>query len=123
MSPQAGPSPLILVADDEADICEVIHDVLTDDGYRVACAADGQEALDSVEREVPDLVVSDVNMPRVDGLELVRRLRGLGHRFPVLLISANHVAAKLANVRFLAKPFDLGRLLAEVAFGLGRRPS
>jgi CheY-like chemotaxis protein len=121
MPPRSSESSLILVADDEASICGVIHDILTDEGYRVHCAADGQEALDQVEREAPDLLVSDVNMPRLGGVELVRRLRAIGHLFPVLLISANRVVADLPNVRFLAKPFDLSRLLEEVVSGLRRR--
>lgn len=106
--------PLILVVDDEPLICELLTDLLSDEGYRIACAADGREALDQVARALPDLVVSDLSMPRVNGVEFIRRLRALGHAIPVVLLSAYRVPGDLPDVRLISKPFDHGRFVAIV---------
>ena len=63
---------LILVVDDEPDIRDVLGEVFVEEGYRVHRAADGQEALTLAAQEPPDVVVSDIRMPRMDGLDLDR---------------------------------------------------
>lgn len=110
--------PLILVADDEPDIRDLLATLLGDEGYRVHCVHDGQQLLDHVAVESPDLIVSDVRMPRVDGLELIRRLRAAGVGVPVILISAHHSAACQPGVRFVPKPFDLAHLAGVVSDAL-----
>jgi CheY-like chemotaxis protein len=65
----------ILVADDERNILELCRLYLTKEGYTVETAVDGQDALDRVRRTKPDLVVLDIMMPKVDGIEVLRRLR------------------------------------------------
>lgn len=102
---------MILVVDDEPLIREVLGELLADEGYLVGRAADGQEALDQVDARPPDLIVSDVTMPRIGGVELVRRLRARGLSVPVILVSANYAMVDLPGVRFVAKPFDFDHLM------------
>jgi CheY-like chemotaxis protein len=113
----------VLVVDDEATIRDVVQLVLEDEGYRVRAAASGAEALAVVARERPDLVLSDISMPQMDGLTLADRLARLG--IPVILMSAIETAADLPGVPLIQKPFDLDRLLGMAAALLqrARRPS
>jgi CheY-like chemotaxis protein len=108
----------VLVVDDEAAIRELVQLVLEDEGYRVRGAATGVEALAAVERERPDLVLSDIWMPQMDGLTLADRLARLG--IPVILMSAVATAADMPGVPLLHKPFDLDRLLSLAASLLRR---
>ncbi|MFF3365251.1 SpoIIE family protein phosphatase [Streptomyces misionensis] len=120
----AGPtrSAQVLVADDNADMREYLTRILTAAGYEVEAVTDGVEALDAARRRTPDLVVSDVMMPRLDGLELVTRLRGdvRTASVPVLLLSAR--AGQEASIEglqagaddYLVKPFAAAELLARV---------
>jgi len=110
--------PLILVVDDEPVIRYILAEILTDEGYRVRCAEDGRQALDQVAVEVPDLIVSDIRMPRVHGVEFVERLRAQGHATPVVLISTWAPPPNLPGVRFVRKPFDLDDITEAVADGL-----
>ena len=109
---------LVLVVEDEPAIRDALVELLFDEGYRVSCAADGQAALDLVSREAPDVIVSDVTMPRVDGVELVHRLRMRGQHVPVVLISARYAAVDLPGVRFLTKPFDVDSVMAAIEHSL-----
>lgn len=109
---------LVLVVDDEPAIREALAEVLLDEGYQVRCAEDGQAALDLAAREAPDVIVSDVTMPRVDGVELVHRLRMRGQRTPVVLISARYATVDLPGVRFLTKPFDVDTVMSAVEHSL-----
>ena len=110
----------ILVVDDESAVREAIERALRLDGYEVAVAGDGREALETLEERAPDAVVLDVLMPRIDGLELCRRLRGRGDRTPVLMLTARDaVADRVAGLDagaddYLVKPFALEELLARV---------
>jgi signal transduction histidine kinase len=111
----------VLVVDDNVDLREYIATLLAPD-YDVFTAADGQEALEAVEVSVPDLVVSDVMMPRLDGFALVRELRAEQRTasVPVILLSAR--AGEEASVEgldtgaddYLVKPFSARELLARV---------
>lgn len=111
--------PLILIVDDEAIIREVLGVFLEDEGYRVAEAPDGAAALDVVERQPPDLILSDVMMPHVDGPELLRRLRARGVAVPVILLSAGSASVDLPGVRLVRKPFDVEQVVREVGSSLG----
>ena len=114
-APNQGRKTRVLVVDDEPAIQEVVADLLADEGYAVRCAGDGVEALRAVERDVFDLVITDVVMPRLDGLALVRELRFRGYGLPVVLMSATPPQANLSGLTFVAKPFETSRLLGIVA--------
>ena len=111
--------PKILVVDDEAAIRTLLVDVFSDEGYAVRSASNGRAAVAMVEHERPDLIVMDVMMPELDGMETLHRLRSMPKlvNVPVLLMSAAHHVAPdgLDDIVFLAKPFDLDHLLAIVA--------
>jgi two-component system response regulator MprA len=105
----------VLVVDDEPRIRDVLEAVLAEAGHAVRTAQDGLAALAEVERQPPDLVLSDVAMPRLDGVGLHRELRARGHGVPVVLCSADHDRRLPPDVPFVAKPFELASLLALVA--------
>ena len=104
----------ILIVDDEPIIAATLAALFADEGYRVRQAFDGQAALDLVDRDPPDLIVTDVMMPLVDGVTLTRRLRERGDPTPVVLMSAVYAAVDIPGVRFLPKPFDLDAVVAAV---------
>jgi len=116
----------LLVADDNADLRNYMHRILQAAGHQVHVAADGQEALDMARRIAPDLIVSDVMMPRLDGFGLLRGVRddAVLRQTAVLLLSAR--AGEEARVGglasgaddYLIKPFNARELLARVASNL-----
>src|SRR5204862_1908153 len=83
------PKPRILVIDDEAPIRDSLKMTLEYEGYEFIGAATGQEGLAMVEREAPDLVLLDVKMTGMDGLEVVERLRNMNGTLPVVVVSCN----------------------------------
>jgi len=117
----AGPAR-IAVVDDEADLAGILANRLRRAGYEVSLAGDGLAALELIGRERPDLVLLDVRMPRLDGIETLRRLRqdGATARVPVIVMTANAEAADRARAfeaganGCLAKPFETGEMLARV---------
>lgn len=109
-------APVVLVADNERPLLELFRDVLEEDQFRVLTAADGQEALALAETRTPDVLVTDVAMPRLDGFSLVRAVRRLYPGMPVIVVSGDDcyagrpvkdVAAELGAVATIMKPFDL----------------
>ena len=115
--------PTILVVDDEPAIRQLVATVLGEDGFRVAEAADGAEALQTLAQEPIDAVISDGQMPRVDGPTLIRTLRRRGSPIPVVLMSARGVTSDQPQVLVLPKPFRLERVRQLVRAALTRRPS
>jgi CheY-like chemotaxis protein len=117
---RGGDPPLVLVVDDDPDILEAICDILTGEGYRVARARHGGEALAALERERPALILLDLMMPVMDGLAFAQALRERERErgVPIVVISAEGNPQKAAAVgarAYLSKPFDIDALLAEVA--------
>jgi CheY-like chemotaxis protein len=108
----------VLIVDDERLVEELLAALLEDGGYAVRRAYDGEAALRDVERARPDLVLSDVAMPGLSGIELAERLAE--RAVPVVLISAAVADPGLPGVPFVAKPIDLGRVLAVVGEFLER---
>jgi DNA-binding response OmpR family regulator len=109
----------VLVVDDEFDILEAVKGILELEGYRVLGASNGAQALNAMQQALPDLVLADLMMPVMDGLELLRKMRSDARlsRVPVVLMSA--LKPKVAQDEygwraFLQKPFDLDALLARV---------
>ncbi len=113
-------TPLVLVVDDDPDILEAVCDILEAEGYRVARARHGLEALDRVDEERPSIILLDLMMPVMDGVAFAQALRQrrIDERIPIVVISADgnpHKAASLGASGFLAKPFDIDALLSQVA--------
>ncbi|WP_367139854.1 MULTISPECIES: response regulator transcription factor [Streptomyces] len=110
----------VLVVDDDPDVRAAVVDALTVEGYAVRAAADGLEALSAVAAAPPAAVVLDLAMPVLDGLAVCRRLRALGDRTPVLVLTARDaVADRVAGLDagaddYLVKPFALDELLARL---------
>lgn len=115
----------VLVVDDEARIREVVEYTLAREGFRVTLAVDGQSALDRVAQELPDLIVLDVMLPDIDGLEVCRTLRR-NCQAPILFLSARAeevdriVGLELGADDYLTKPFSPRELVARVRAVLRR---
>jgi DNA-binding response OmpR family regulator len=115
----------IVVADDESNIAELVALYLTREGYRVVQAATGHAALDAVERSRPRLVVLDVGLPDIDGLEVCRRLRRTSS-MPVIFLTARDgeidriLGLELGADDYMTKPFSPGELVARVKAVLRR---
>lgn len=102
-------TPTVLVVDDERFIVELLAEVLTEEGFEVRRAYDGKAAWEEVSVTPPDLVLTDVFMPRLNGLELARMVQEIG--IPVVLMSAVASGAGGPGIGFIAKPFDLDEIL------------
>lgn len=119
----------VLVAEDEPLAALVIEDVLTGEGHAVALAQDGMEALDLAGRDRFDLLLTDLAMPRLDGLDLIRRLRQSQPLLPVVVMTGFLSPAAAQELRdqarppvaLLQKPFEIDRLLAALALVQGLR--
>ncbi|WP_157263542.1 response regulator [Azohydromonas aeria] len=124
----APPAPLVLVVDDSLTVRRVTQRLLEREGYRVAVAKDGQQALELLAQEQPALVLTDLEMPRLDGFDLLRRLRADARwsAIPVIVITsrlaARHreLAAALGVEHYLGKPYAQDEVLALVARYSGR---
>jgi CheY-like chemotaxis protein len=109
----------VLVVDDELAITESLCDLLADAGHEAVAAGNGQEGLEAFEKKKPDLVVSDVMMPKLDGRQMVRKIRARpgGRDIPIILMSAARGLAAddgIGHDVFLEKPFDLDEFLEHV---------
>ena len=124
MSPPSGAA--IALVDDEPNLRETVGFALRREGYRVALYADGLDAWQTFERGLPDLAILDIMMPRMDGLELCRRLRALSERLPILFLSSRDeeldrvLGLELGADDYLCKPFSMRELAARVKVLLRR---
>jgi two-component system OmpR family response regulator len=131
MTPSAGTrvttaEARLLVVDDEPNILELLSVALRFNGFEVATATNGQQALTTARTFKPDLVVLDVMMPELDGFEVVRRLRGEGTRVPVLFLTAKDgtedkvTGLTLGGDDYVTKPFSLEEVVARIRAVLRR---
>ena len=110
----------IAVVDDESNICDTVGFALEREGFQVRTYSDGQAAWDSFQDRLPDLVVLDILMPRLDGLELCRRLRGLSDTLPIIFLTSKDeefdrvLGLELGADDYLCKPFSTRELIARV---------
>ena len=115
-----GSAPRVFVVDDDRAVRESLRRSLEFNGYAVTLAADGAEALAAMAGAAPDVVVMDVMMPRLDGLEATRALRSAGHDVPILVLTARDaVGDRVEGLDagaddYLTKPFALEELLARL---------
>ena len=102
----------VLVVDDDREISETLNHLLTAEGYRVTCVSDGEAALASIATQPVHVILSDVLMPVMDGVTMLRRLRTAGDTTPVVLMSATGVPpSPESEALFISKPFDFVELL------------
>jgi two-component system response regulator MprA len=110
----------VLIVDDDRSLRDALRRALVIGGYETISAANGQDALTQVATLTPDVVVLDVGLPDVDGLEVCRRLRGAGNRVPVLMLTARDaIEDRIDGLDagaddYLVKPFDVGELKARL---------
>jgi two-component system, OmpR family, response regulator len=110
----------ILVVDDEPSIVDALSSVLRYEGFDVQEATDGRSALAAAEQSAPDLIVLDVMLPDVDGMEITRRLRSGGFKLPILFLTARTgVDDRIAGLSvgaddYVTKPFSLGEVVARI---------
>lgn len=121
----AGDTSKILVVDDEPQIARVVRTTLSARGYSVRTASDGDDALQVMKSWTPDLVITDLRMPNMDGVELCRRLRAKSG-IPIIVLSVrNEERTKVEALDagaddYVTKPFSVDELLARVRAGLRR---
>ena len=119
----------MLVIEDDADTRWMLADVLTSRGYDADTSFDGTQALKKLAGDPPDLVTLDLNMPLIDGGEVLERMRSdlRGASVPVLILSgameAPEWARRFKNVSFLRKPFEVSQLMRRVEEVLPPRPN
>ena len=119
-------APRILLVDDEQPIQTLLSFPLQRDGYDVVVAADGREALARYEEQPPDLVVLDVMLPRMDGLEVCKRLRAKGETVPIIMLTAKSeeidkvLGLELGADDYITKPFSMREFRSRVKAALRR---
>ncbi|GIM86567.1 response regulator transcription factor [Salinispora arenicola] len=116
----------VLVVDDERSLAKVVASYLARDGYQVRCVFDGPAALDAAREDEPDVVVLDLMLPGLDGVEVCRRLRTFSDCYVIMLTARTEEADKLTGLGvgaddYLTKPFSPRELVARVA-AMQRRP-
>ena len=117
----------ILLVDDDQSVLDVLAMAFEDEGYEVVTAPDGQQALVSIANNRPDVMISDVNMPRLDGFSVCRRLRESGDELPMILLTSRDndideaLGLELGADDYVAKPFSTRVLVARVKALLRRQ--
>jgi DNA-binding response OmpR family regulator len=119
----------LLIVDDETDIATSIQYVLAQEGFSTLLAHDGLKAIELAEKEKPDLIILDLMMPGLDGLEVCRRVRSYDRRTPILMLTARTseidtvVGLELGANDYIAKPVRLRELVARVKAHLRESPA
>jgi DNA-binding response OmpR family regulator len=104
--------PRVLVVDDEPDARELLSEFLTAKGYAVLTASNGEDALRKLKEERPHLILLDIRMPKMDGLETLRRVREIDHEVGVIMVTAvneeetGRQALKMGAFDYITKPMD-----------------
>jgi two-component system, OmpR family, KDP operon response regulator KdpE len=117
----------VLVVDDEPAIRRFLRTSLAAQAYRVSEAEDGEDALEAIRRNPPDILVLDLGLPRIDGFDVIRRLRGAGSAVPIVVLSSRDdergkvEALDLGADDYITKPFGIEELLARIRAALRHR--
>lgn len=123
----------LLIVDDQPGVRRLLYEAFNDEGYRVRMAGGGQEALKMVSQQIPDIILLDIRMPVMNGLETLEEIRKIDPDMPVLMMTAYgelevvEMAKKLGVRHYIIKPFDLNEvrllvkaLLVDVGHRKGR---
>ncbi len=116
----------ILIVDDEKDLCTILSDSLSRDRYRVVTAFNGKMGLQLVKKEKPDLILLDIKMPGMDGIEVLRNIKKMKKEIVVIMFTAYGTletarkAMKLGAYDYVTKPVDLFLLKSLVKEVLGK---
>lgn len=111
----------VLLVDDEDQMCDILGEALTQMGHHTVTARDGEEALDRIKKNTFDIVITDINMPRMDGLELIRHLARDHQEIDIIAITGHAMNYSYTDVvsagasDFIIKPFTLNELEAKLA--------
>ena len=117
----------VLIADDDTAICEALERSLRFEGFKVRSAFNGEIAIEEIERDLPDILILDINMPEVDGIQVTKYLRSLDIDIPICILSArDEVTDRVAGLEagaddYVVKPFSFEELLARIRALLRRR--
>jgi len=120
-------SEKILVVDDEESIRASLAGILEDENFIISFAGDGVMALEMVAKEMPDLVLLDIWMPRMDGIETLQKLKGINPELVVIMMSGHGTietavkSTKMGAYDFIEKPLSLEKLLVTVRNALGMK--
>ena len=110
----------ILIVEDDATIARFVELELSHAGYEATSTADGNEALEAINDSQPDLLILDLMLPGIDGIEVAKRIRSAGHNFPILMLTARAETQDVVSGfdagadDYLRKPFEIPELLSRV---------
>jgi DNA-binding response OmpR family regulator len=118
----------VMIVDDSRTIAWILRETLESLGYRVRCAYSGEDALDMIDAQRPDLVILDVMLPHMDGLEVLTRIKGSSETYsiPVIMLTANGnsedvlTGYRLGADYYIIKPFKQSELIHGIQLVLGR---
>jgi CheY-like chemotaxis protein len=111
----------ILAVDDSAFILGILKNILQDTGYKLTCVTSGNDALKFLQNHYPDMFILDIEMPKIDGYELAKKIKEKGHKAPIIFLTANATkeyviqAVDVGAVDFIVKPVDKEHVLARIA--------
>ena len=117
----------VLIADDDIAICEALERSLRFEGFKVRSALNGEIAIEEIEKDLPDILILDINMPEVDGIQVTKYLRSLDIDIPICILSArDEVSDRVSGLEagaddYVVKPFSFDELLARIRALLRRR--